>query len=242
MEAQTAARRTTALVTGANKGIGFETARQLSQLGITTVVAARDEERGKAAAARIGQPHVRLDVTDAGSVREAAAWVEREFGGLDILVNNAGIIGTPESQPSATSLDVVRHVYETNVFGVITVTNALLPLLRRSPAGRIVNLSSELGSMERVLDRHHPIWGLHDLAYNSSKSALNMITVSFAKELWDTPIKVNSVDPGFCATDINGHTGYRTAEHGARQAVLLATLDADGPTAAFYLDERPLPW
>ncbi|MFC5827021.1 SDR family oxidoreductase [Nonomuraea insulae] len=231
-----------ALITGANKGIGFETARLLAEQGVTAIVAARDEDRGRAAAARLGQPYVRLDVTDADSVRGAAAWVEEEFGTLDILVNNAGIIGTRQAQPSATPLDLVRQVYETNVFGVVTVTNAMLPLLRRSPAGRIVNVSSELGSMARVLDRHHPIWGQHDLAYNSSKAALNMIMITYAKELWDTPIKVNSVDPGWCATDATDHTGFRTAEQGARQIVRLATIGDDGPTAAFYLDERPLPW
>lgn len=234
---------TTALITGANKGIGFEIARLLGERGITAIVGARDEERGKAAAARIGQPYIRLDVTDAAGVRAAARWIEQEYGKLDILINNAGIVDRPEDGlPSTAPLELVRRVYETNVFGVITVTNAMLPLLRRSPAGRIVNQSSELGSITRGLVQDSPLWPINDVAYSSSKAALNMITVSYAKELWDTPIKVNAVDPGWCATDINAGAGYRTAEEGAAIAVRLATIDADGPTGGFFQDEGPLPW
>ncbi|MEU7900466.1 SDR family oxidoreductase [Nonomuraea sp. NPDC049152] len=234
---------TTALITGANKGIGFEIARLLGARGITAIVGARDEERGKAAAARIGQPYIRLDVTDAADVRAAARWIEQEYGKLDILINNAGIVDRPEDgRPSTAPLELVRRVFETNVFGVITVTNAMLPLLRRSPAGRIVNQSSELGSIARGLVQDSPLWPINDVAYSSSKAALNMITVSYAKELWDTPIKVNAVDPGWCATDINAGAGYRTAEEGAAIAVRLATIDADGPTGGFFQDEGPLPW
>ncbi|MEU4230541.1 SDR family oxidoreductase [Nonomuraea sp. NPDC026600] len=234
---------TTALITGANKGIGFEIARLLGERGVTAIVGARDEERGKAAAERLGQPYVRIDVTDADSVQAAAKWIEQEYGKLDILVNNAGIVVWQEDgRPSATAAEALREVYETNVFGVVTVTNALLPLLRRAEAARIVNMSSGLGSLSMAMDPDGPTWQHNYLSYNSSKSALNMITVSYAKELWDTPIKVNAADPGYCATDLNAHSGFRTAEQGAAIAVRLATLDADGPTGAYMQDEGSLSW
>ncbi|MBT2230612.1 SDR family oxidoreductase [Nonomuraea sp. NEAU-A123] len=234
---------TTALITGANKGIGFEIARLLGERGVTAIVGARDEERGKAAAEKLGQPYVRIDVTDADSVQAAAKWIEQEYGKLDILVNNAGIvIWQEDGRPSATGAETLREVYETNVFGVVTVTNAMLPLLRRAEAARIVNMSSELGSLSMAMDPDGPMWPHIYMPYNSSKSALNMVTVSYAKELWDTPIKVNAANPGYCATDLNGHSGHRTAEQGAAIAVRLATLDADGPTGAYLDDEGPLSW
>ncbi|MEV0235918.1 SDR family oxidoreductase [Nonomuraea sp. NPDC050786] len=230
-----------ALVTGANKGIGFEIARQLADQGITAIIGARDEERGRAAAERLGLPYVRLDVTDAESIGAAAKWIEQEYGKLDILINNAGIM-IPDGPPSQSTTAEARKVYETNVFGVIEVTNAMLPLLRRSPAGRIVNVSSERGSIGGSLDQDHPLWPMLNLAYCSSKAALNMITVSYAKELWDTPIKVNTVDPGWVRTDINHNEGIKTPEEGAAPIVAMALLDADGPTATFVQHEGPLPW
>ncbi|WP_214415022.1 SDR family oxidoreductase [Sphaerisporangium fuscum] len=230
-----------ALVTGATRGIGHTTARLLGERGVTAIIGARDEERGRAAAERLGLPYVQLDVTDPASVRSAAKWIEQEYGRLDILVNNAGIM-VPDGPPSQSSVQEARHVYETNVFGVIEVTNALLPLLRRSPAGRIVNVSSERGSIAGSLDQNHPLWPMLNLAYCSSKAALNMITVSYAKELWDTPIKVNAVDPGWVKTDINHNTGIKTVEQGAAPILAMALLDADGPTATFVQDEGPLPW
>ncbi|WP_219462108.1 SDR family oxidoreductase [Nonomuraea rhizosphaerae] len=234
---------TTALITGANKGIGFEIARLLGERGVTAIVGARDEERGRAAAERLGQPYVPIDVTDPQSAEAAAKWIEREHGGLDILVNNAGIaIFQEDERPSAIPAEVFRQVYETNVFGVVTVTNAMLPLLRGSRAARIVNMSSELGSMTLALDRGTHYWDTNLAAYNSSKSALNMITVSYAKELMDTPIKVNAACPGYCATDLNAHTGFRTPEQGAAIAVKLATLDEDGPTGSYLHDDGTLPW
>ncbi|MFG1943174.1 SDR family oxidoreductase [Nonomuraea sp. NPDC048826] len=234
---------TTALITGANKGIGFEIARLLGERGITAIVAARDEERGRAAAGRLGLPHVRLDVTDEASVRAAAKQVEEEYGVLDILVNNAGItVWQDDERPSATPLEVFRQVYGTNVFGVVAVTNAMLPLLRRSPAGRIVNMSSELGSLALAVDPDGPFWPHNYVAYNSAKSALNMVTVAYAKELWDTPIKVNAANPGYCATDLNARTGHRTAEQGAAIAVRLATIGPDGPSGAFLQDDGSVPW
>ncbi|MFG1706669.1 SDR family oxidoreductase [Nonomuraea sp. M3C6] len=233
----------TALITGANKGIGYEIARLLAEQGVATIVGARDEERGRAAGERLGQPYVRIDVTDEDSVAAAAKWVEQEYGTLDILVNNAGIAGDlAQAVPSATPARALREVYETNVFGVVTVTNAMLPLLRRSPAGRIVNMSSELGSLGMATDPESPFADANFIAYNSSKTALNMITVCYARELADTAIKINAANPGYCATDLNGHSGFRTAEQGAAIAVRLANLDADGPTGAYLEDAGVVRW
>ncbi|WP_371656195.1 MULTISPECIES: SDR family oxidoreductase [unclassified Streptomyces] len=235
--------KTIALITGANKGIGFEIARQLQDRGVTVLLAARDEGRGKVAAEKLGVPFVQLDVTDPDSIKKAATWVDLAYGKLDILVNNAGIsVPNDGNPPSATSIDTMRAIYDTNVFGVVAVTNAFLPLLRKSPAGRIVNQSSEMGSLTYALDQDHPIWQVNNLAYNSSKTALNMVTVSYAKELWDTPIKVNAVAPGWCRTDITGGEGFKSAEQGAAIAVKLATLDADGPTATFTEDQGTVAW
>ncbi|GGO76741.1 short-chain dehydrogenase [Nonomuraea cavernae] len=240
--AKVGAMTTTALITGANRGIGFQIARLLGEHGVTAIVGARDEERGRAAAERLGQPYVRLDVTDETSVRAAAKWIEREYGALDILVNNAGIMGRSDEPDGVSRADALREVYEINVFGVVTVTDTLLPLLRRAPAARIVNLSSGLGSLADSLDPDSRFYGQDYLAYNSSKTALNMVTVVYANELRDTPIKVNAADPGYCATDMTDHNGYRTAEQGAAIAVRLATLGADGPTGAFLQDEGPVRW
>jgi NAD(P)-dependent dehydrogenase (short-subunit alcohol dehydrogenase family) len=235
-----------AVVTGANKGIGLEIARQLGREGITVFLGARDALRGRAAAEKLRAEGVDarplpLDVTDDASVSAAAASLEQSEGRLDILVNNAGI-AIDDGPPSRVSLDAVRRTYETNVFGVIRTTQALLPLLRRSDAGRIVNLSSGLGSLTRNSD---PTWdyaSVKFLAYNSSKTALNMITVQFAYELRTTPIKVNAADPGYVATDMNRNQGVRSVEQGAATPVRLALLPADGPTGGYFNDDGPLPW
>jgi NAD(P)-dependent dehydrogenase (short-subunit alcohol dehydrogenase family) len=229
---------TIALITGVNKGIGLETARQLGARGVTVLAGARDEARGAAAerALRDGGTDARfvpLDVTDAKSAQEAADWIDREYGRLDILVNNAAIArGGP---PSQTDLDAMREVYETNVFGVIMVTNAMLPLLRRAPAARIVNVSSEVGSITSMTDPSSPLAQMPaGLAYPSSKSALNMLTAMYAKELRDTPIKVNAANPGYTKTDLNRNTGFRSVAEGAEASVHLATLDADGPSGILW--------
>jgi NAD(P)-dependent dehydrogenase (short-subunit alcohol dehydrogenase family) len=232
---------TIALVTGANKGIGLETARQLGARGITVLAGARDQTRGLAAerVLRSDLPDgadarfVPLDVTDDASVRHAADWIEREYGRLDILVNNAGIArGGP---PTQTDLDVMREVYEVNVFGVIRVTNAMLPLLRRASAPRIVNVSSEVGSITSMTDPASPLAQMPaGLAYPSSKSALNMITAMYAKELRDTPIKVNAANPGYTKTDLNRNSGFRSVEEGAEASVYLATLPADAPSGILW--------
>ena len=229
---------TIALITGANKGIGRETARQFGARGFTVLASARDEERGLEAeralrAEGADARFVQLDVTDDASVRQAADWIEREYGRLDILVNNAGIAqGNP---PSQTDLDAMREVYEVNVFGVIRVTNAMLPLLRRAPAARIVNVSSEVGSISSQTDPASPLARMPaSLAYPSSKSALNMITAMYAKELRDTPIKVNAANPGYTKTDLNRNTGIRSVAEGAEASVHLATLPADGPSGIVW--------
>ncbi|MDG4808099.1 SDR family oxidoreductase [Micromonospora sp. WMMD1120] len=245
-----------ALVTGANKGIGFATAGQLGSLGMTVLVGARDAERGRAAERRlrdggVDARFVPLDVTDAESVAAVATLVEADYGRLDVLVNNAGIVladGT-SGLPSETTVATLRRLYETNVFGVAAVTNALLPALRRAPAARIVNVSSEVGSITVMTDPNGALFGLTSVPYPSSKAALNMLTAMYAKELRDTPIKVNAANPGYCATDFNGNSGFRSAEQGAEVSVRLATLPADGPSGqlwGYQMDAGggygPLPW
>jgi NAD(P)-dependent dehydrogenase (short-subunit alcohol dehydrogenase family) len=231
---------TVALITGANKGIGFATARQLGARGWTVLAGARDEARGKQAEHELTEGgaqarFVQLDVTDERSVDRAAAWIGAQYGALDVLVNNAGIArGDWPGQPSGTSLETLRTIYETNVFGVVAVTNAMLPLLRQAPAARIVNVSSELGSITANMDPASPMFTMASIPYPSSKTALNMITAMYAKELRDTPIKVNAANPGYCATDLNQHRGFRTAEQGAEVSVHLATLPEDGPTGQLW--------
>jgi len=230
-------------VTGANKGIGFAIARGLLDLGLVVYLGARDAARGARAAAGTGARFVHLDVTEPASLEAAAERIDREEGVLDILVNNAGIVG-PVAPPSQTPVPDVRETYETNVFGVIAVTNALLPLLRRSRAGRIVNLTSDLGSLTKAAD--DPAFP-QLLAYNTSKAALNAVTVTYANELRGEGILVNAVSPGSVATDQNGHRGILTPEQGAALPIRMATLPADGPTGTAVttdtdLTQHPLAW
>ncbi|AUY52714.1 SDR family oxidoreductase [Streptomyces sp. CB01881] len=236
-----------ALVTGANKGIGFAVARELGLLGGTVYLGTRDAARGESAgralrAEGIDARVLALDVTDDASVARAAGRLAGEVERLDVLVNNAGVAG-PEVLPSETPVAEVRAAYETNVFGVVRVTNAVLPLLRRSPAGRIVNMSSVLGSLAHGAAKDDPTGvfppGVFPalLAYNTSKAALNAVTVTYANELRDTAILVNAAEPGFVATDLNGHRGRLTARRGARIPVLLATLGDDGPTGTFRAED-----
>ena len=235
-----------ALITGANKGIGYEIARGLGLRKIVVLIGARDEARGQAAAAKLKSEgadarFVPLDVTNKETISRAARWIEDQFGHLDILVNNAGI-GEWGSKPSDVDLAKVREVYETNLFGPMAVTQAMLPLLRRSQHGRIVNVSSTLGSLSLANDPNSPISQFLALGYNTSKTALNSMTVQFANELRDTPIKVNAVCPGYCATDINGHSGPRTAAQGAIAPVRYATLGDDGPTGGVFDENGPVAW
>jgi NAD(P)-dependent dehydrogenase (short-subunit alcohol dehydrogenase family) len=231
-----------ALITGANKGIGYETARQLGSQDMTVLVGARDTDRGREAEQSLRDggadaQFVQLDVTDAKSIQLAAEWIEAEHGHLDVLVNNAGTatVARQGYPPSQTSLEDMRAVYEINVFGAVAVTNAMLPLLRRAPAARIVNVSSEVGSITAQSDPAHPLGQMPaSVQYPSSKAALNMITVMYAKELRDTPIKVNAANPGFTATDFNNHRGFRSASEGAEPSVYLATLPDDGPNGIHW--------
>ncbi|MEU7895259.1 SDR family oxidoreductase [Nonomuraea sp. NPDC049152] len=245
-----------ALITGANKGIGRAAAEQLAALGMTVLIGARDLRRGEEAAAALraagGDAHaVTLDVTDQASARAAAKQVEERFGHLDVLINNAGITGSgqvsPEDAhdqvPSSVDLDMVRAVFETNVFGVIAVTNAMLPLLRRSPAPRIVNVSSAAGSLTIASDPDGPLAGLlASAAYTPSKTALNALTVQYANELRKDGILINAADPGYVDTEINNHSGYLTVAQGAAILVRLATLGADGPTGGFFSEAGSVPW
>jgi NAD(P)-dependent dehydrogenase (short-subunit alcohol dehydrogenase family) len=238
--------RRVALVTGANKGIGLEIARQLAREGVLVFLGARDEARGRAAAEKLRAEglearSLRLDVSDERSAAAAATSLEKDPGRLDILVNNAGI-AIDDAPPSSVSGEVLRRTYETNVFGLVRVTQALLPLLRRSAAGRIVNLSSSLGSLGLQSDPSSPFASVHYLAYNSSKTAVNAITVQFAHELRDTPIKINAADPGYVATDMTRHQGVRSVEQGAATPVRLAMLPPDGPTGGFFNDDGRVPW
>jgi len=236
-----------ALITGANKGIGFAIARKLGKQGITVLVGARDLDRGGAAVGKlkaegIDAHPVRLEVTDAKSIEEARKFIEQRFGRLDILVNNAGVLPDQGKTASTLPLDMLRQVFDTNVFGVAAVTQALLPLIRKGPAGRIVNMSSSLGSLTLNSDTKGPYYDMKMPAYNTSKAALNMITVQLAYELRNTPIKVNSACPGWVKTDMGGPNAPGTAEEGADTPTWLATLPADGPTGGFFNSRKPVPW
>jgi NAD(P)-dependent dehydrogenase (short-subunit alcohol dehydrogenase family) len=244
-----------ALVTGANQGIGLQIAKDLVSKGLVVLVGSRDFAKGQTAAKEIGaDAHaVQLDVTDTKSIAAAAERIGKEFGHLDILINNAGIskIGQPtgtmeefvrKSRISVAPLDDIRAIYETNVFGVIAVTQAMLPLLRKSKSPRIVNVSSGVGSLTRTLgpggEHLRQIFGM----YSASKTALNAITVGLALDLQAEGIKVNAACPGYTKTALNNFQGTRTVEEGARESVRLALLDDSGPTANYSSDEGTLPW
>ncbi|MET9268365.1 SDR family oxidoreductase [Kribbella sp. NPDC003557] len=236
-----------ALVTGANKGIGKEIARQLGQAGFTVLAGARDLERGELAvkelvAEGLDVVGVQLEVTDDESVRAAAGRVAAEFGRLDVLVNNAAIIPEGDDAVSRIQAGVLRSAFETNVLGLVGVTQAFLPLLRTAEAARIVNLSTSLASFELVGDPESRMSTVLTLGYNASKAAVNMVTVMLANELRGTGVLVNAADPGNCATDMGGWDAARTPAEGAAVAVHLATLDPDGPTGQVYAEEGRLPW
>jgi NAD(P)-dependent dehydrogenase (short-subunit alcohol dehydrogenase family) len=228
-----------ALVTGANKGIGLAIARQLGAGGHSTWLGCRDLERGDAAAAElrnagIDARAVQLDVTDDASVACAAAIVEREAGRLDVLVNNAGVMFGPPPGITEESIDEIRQMFDTNVLGVLRVTQAFLPLLRKFQTARIVMISSGLSSLSEALDMRSETWTVGFAGYSVSKTALNMLTVKLAKELDREGIKVNAVDPGLTSTDMTGNGPGHSPDEGARPAVILATTNAFGPSAGFY--------
>jgi NAD(P)-dependent dehydrogenase (short-subunit alcohol dehydrogenase family) len=234
---------TTTLITGANKGLGFETARQLVAVGHTVYLGSRDSERGQSAAEQLGAEFVLLDVTDEASARAAAERIEIG-GGLDVLVNNAGVEGRPADNSiigaEEVTADAMREVFDTNVFGLVRVTHAFLPLLTRSAAPVIVNVSSSLGSLSLVASPDSPNYHYPGVAYPASKAAVNMVTVQLAKGF--PSIRINAVEPGYTRTDLNGRTGTQTVEEGAAIIVRMAQIAPDGPTGHFLSSHGPVPW
>jgi NAD(P)-dependent dehydrogenase (short-subunit alcohol dehydrogenase family) len=236
-----------ALVTGANKGIGREVARRLATEGFKVWLGARDADRGASAAKELRAEGldvqwIELDVTKDDSVAAAVSTVARASSHLDVLVNNAGVAINYDRPPSEQGIADIEATYETNVFGAIRVTQAFLPLLLAAHTARIVMVSSHSASLGRALDPASPSYSVNMLGYGSSKAALNAITVSFAKELAPHGLRVNAAAPGYTATDLNGHQGRRTVQQGAGIIVRLATLEADGPTGGFFDDDGSVPW
>lgn len=239
-----------ALITGANKGIGLETARQLGQAGVRVLIGARDKSKADVAAATlkaedIDAVAVKLDVTSTADIQAVAAFIESNYGHLDILVNNAGINsegGFAFNNAETVTQAELRQTFDTNFFGVVELTQALLPLIRKSPAGRIVNLTSILGSLTLHSDPASVIAGSKALAYNASKTAVNAFTIHLAAALKDTPIRVNSAHPGWVKTDMGGAGAMMEIVDGAKTSVALALAGADSPNGAYLHLGRPLPW
>jgi NAD(P)-dependent dehydrogenase (short-subunit alcohol dehydrogenase family) len=238
-----------ALITGANKGLGYEMARQLAQNGVTVVLAARDEAKGVAAAEKLKKEgldvqFLKLDVTNKKDYAAAAAFLEKNFGKLDILINNAGIAadGIAGTSVSDTTEQSLEASFETNFFAPIALTQALLPLLKKSEAGRIVNMSSILGSQTLHADPKSPIYNFKSLSYDASKAALNSFTIHLAYELKDTKIKVNSAHPGWVKTDMGTDAAPMELPEGGKTGVALALLDESGPSGGFFHLGQALPW
>jgi NAD(P)-dependent dehydrogenase (short-subunit alcohol dehydrogenase family) len=229
-----------ALITGANKGLGFETARQLGKNGVIVLIGARDKAKGEAAAALLKSEEIdarflEIDVTYESSIVRAAKEIESQFGALDILVNNAGVlVAGSDGAPSTTTVATFKTTFETNVFGLIAVTQVMLPLLKKSAGGRIVNLSSVLGSIAEHADPNSSIHGMLVSAYNCSKAAVNMFTNQLALELRETKIKVNAVHPGWVKTDMGGEAAPMDIPDGAKSSVEMALIDESGPSGGFY--------
>ena len=236
-----------ALVTGANKGIGLEIARQLAQAGVSVTIGARDLGRARAAVAELSSAglqvrSVALDVNDHAGIAAAAETIRTEHGRLDILVNNAGIVDAEDGPPTSGSPDAARRIMDTNFVGTLAVTQAMMPLLRRSASASIVNLSSSLGSLALNGDPASPYYSARLIGYNASKAALNMLTVQLAEELRDTPHVVNSVSPGYVKTDLTGHNGFMTPEEGAKLPVQYALLGNDAVSGRFVEASGETPW
>lgn len=235
----------TVLVTGANQGIGFETAKELGSIGFTVLLGARNSDRGKEAEEALVKEGIKahfvlLDVTKQDTIDKVAELIDNTYGSLDVLINNAGIAVEKGRQPSQLDTQDLKETFETNFFGLFAVTKAMLPLLIKSTAGRIVNVSSGRGSFAnniKPVDK-----SLNALAYNSSKSAVNMLTLTFSKELIETSIKINSAAPGYTITAINDFKGHRTVQQAAEIIVKLATLDENGPTGGFFDENGTVPW
>jgi NAD(P)-dependent dehydrogenase (short-subunit alcohol dehydrogenase family) len=239
-----------ALISGANKGLGLETARQLGKLGYVVLLGSRDALRGEVAARLLREDGidarvVKLDVTKQTDIDYAAAMVEAQFGKLDALVNNAGVMiekGWTKNTTSETTMESLRATFEANVFAVFALTKALLPMLKKSEAGRIVNVSSILGSVSLQATQGSPTYATKLFAYNASKAALNVLTISLAHELRGTKIKVNSAHPGWVKTDLGGDAAPMNVVDGAKTEVELATLGEDGPTGGFFHDGKEIAW
>jgi NAD(P)-dependent dehydrogenase (short-subunit alcohol dehydrogenase family) len=251
-----ASREKVAFITGANKGIGLETARGLGKLGIAVVLASRDEKKGRSAADTLrsegiqGVEAVRFDVTRPEDHLEIYRHLESRYGKLDILVNNAGVMleetdfGTPGGFNTTTTVraEILRGTFETNFFTVVALTQTLLPLIRKAPAGRIVNLSSILGSLALHSDPSSGIYDKKAFAYDASKAALNAFTIHLAQALRGTKIKVNSAHPGWVKTDMGGQAAPLEVSEGGKTSVQLATLPDDGPTGGYFHLGESLPW
>jgi NAD(P)-dependent dehydrogenase (short-subunit alcohol dehydrogenase family) len=238
-----------ALITGGNKGIGLETARQLGKQGIVVLVGARDLAKGEAAVAELKKDGVdaravKLDVDNVSDYAAVAKLIEKDFGVLDILINNAGVLldNRTGNETTKTSQEVLRKTFDTNFFAVVGLTQALLPLLRKSLGGRIVNLSSILGSLTLHSTPGSPIYDGKYFAYDASKAALNAFTIHLAHELKDTKIKVNSAHPGWVKTEMGGEGAMLEVEAGAQTSVELATLQDNGPNGGYFHLGKPLPW
>lgn len=236
-----------ALVTGANKGIGFEIAKKLAAAGCTVILGARNEKLGQEACEKLKgmgfqAEYLNLDLLKPETIEKAAGAIAQKYGHLDILVNNAGIVERSDGSPTKASIDSVEVTMRTNFIGPLRVTQAMAPLLIKSKEGSVVNVSSALGSCAFNGDRNSPYADTKFIGYSASKAALNMMTVQLAYELRDTNIKVNSVCPGYCATDINDNQGHLTAEEGAREPARLALLDQSGVTGEYRNSEGIIAW
>jgi NAD(P)-dependent dehydrogenase (short-subunit alcohol dehydrogenase family) len=249
VKSMSAGAKKVALITGANRGLGLETARQLGKLGITVLMSARELAKGEAAAAALRKDGidaraVKLDVDNPADYTVLAKQIEKDFGQLDILVNNAGIFrdSRKANETSTTSQKVLRETFDTNFFAVVGLTQALLPLLRKSEAGRIVNLSSILGSLTLHATKGSYVYDAKTFAYDASKAALNAFTIHLAHELQGTKIKVNSAHPGWVKTDMGGEGAQLEIEEGGKTSTELATLPDDGPNGGFFHLGKPIPW
>jgi NAD(P)-dependent dehydrogenase (short-subunit alcohol dehydrogenase family) len=238
-----------ALITGGNRGLGLETARQLGIVGMTVLLGARELAKGEASAQRLQEQGidaraVKLDVTNAEDVRAAAEWIEREFGRLDVLVNNAGVMhrSLTGNNTSKTTRVELQETFDANLFGVVAVTQAMLPLIRKSEAGRIVNVSSLLASQSLHARKGSEIYDSKHFAYAASKVALNTFTLHLAHELKETKIKVNSADPGWVKTDMGGEDAPMEVKEGAKTVVELATLEKDGANGGYFHLGKAVPW
>ena len=236
-----------ALITGANKGIGYEVARQLGAKGLTVLIGARNASLGEAAtknlkAAGADAQFLELDVTRPETIASAAETIGKQYGRIDVLVNNAGIVAKGDGAPSVADPKAVREVFEVNFFGVLAVTQAMLPLVRKSASGRIVMVSSGLGSIALNADPNEQFSSYRLIGYNGSKAIMSMMTAQLASELRETPIKVNAVNPGYTATDINGNSGTQTVEEGAAEIVRQSLVPDSAPTGGFFQTGGSVPW